>query len=192
MAISEVCQVWIEQRIEDELKKDQDSITSFRKIGREIAEEIERLFEIKVKPRGIESKARRMAAPNGAPATTTEDCKEKSGFTGFTKSTLPLVEKEIKNGKSERKAVKIVAEKTGNSEETIRTALKREKAYQEEKEEKKKEEEPPLKYPQKPQPIAEGKYFATIAISQLKRIDKDDLERKEAFRMVINWIKENR
>lgn len=50
MAISEACQVWIEQRIEEELGERQETGKSLRAIGKDIAKEIERIFEAKVNP----------------------------------------------------------------------------------------------------------------------------------------------
>ena len=75
MAIPEICQVWIEQRIEDELQETKDKKKSLRAIGREIAEEIDRLFRVKVNPRTIEKRVERTAT-NVAPHPTTEYCKE--------------------------------------------------------------------------------------------------------------------
>lgn len=58
MAISEACQMWIEQRIEEELQEQEETGKSLRSIGREIAKEIERVFEAKVNPETLRSRAR--------------------------------------------------------------------------------------------------------------------------------------
>ena len=67
MAINEACQVWIEQRIQEELESREDNKKSLRAIGREIAAEIERVFEAKVNPRALEKRAERKCATNVAP-----------------------------------------------------------------------------------------------------------------------------
>jgi hypothetical protein len=56
MAIPEACGLWIEQRVEEELA---DGKRSLRAIGREIAGEVERVFETKVNPDAITKKAER-------------------------------------------------------------------------------------------------------------------------------------
>jgi hypothetical protein len=62
---------WIEQRIEEELKERGDSQKSFRAIGRELAAEIERIFEAKVNPRTLANKAGNIeGARNRATAQT--------------------------------------------------------------------------------------------------------------------------
>jgi hypothetical protein len=67
MAIHEACQVWIEQRITEELEEKGTTGKSLRQIGREISEEIERVFEAKVKPGTIFQAARRQADTNVSP-----------------------------------------------------------------------------------------------------------------------------
>lgn len=57
MAINEACQVWIEQRIKEELPTGK----SYRAIGREIAQEIAKVFEAQVNPRTLEKRAERTA-----------------------------------------------------------------------------------------------------------------------------------
>lgn len=59
MAINEACQVWIEQRIREEL--DDGGEKSLREIGRVIAAEIEKVFEAKVNPGTILTKVAREA-----------------------------------------------------------------------------------------------------------------------------------
>lgn len=65
MAITEACQVWIEQRIKEELPTGK----SYRAIGREIAQEIAHVFEAQVNPRTLEKRAERTAT-NVAPPPT--------------------------------------------------------------------------------------------------------------------------
>lgn len=57
VAINEACQVWIEQRIREELE---DGEKSKREIGRVIAAEIEKVFEAKVNPMTVTMKASRI------------------------------------------------------------------------------------------------------------------------------------
>jgi hypothetical protein len=71
MAIPEACGLWIEQRVKEELEKKGDTGSSLREIGRSVAMEIERLFEVKVNPGTIYHKARRFQGGTNAPETET-------------------------------------------------------------------------------------------------------------------------
>ncbi len=62
MALNEACQLWMEQRIEEELEIQPDTEKSLRAIGREIAKEIEKLFEVRIEPTTIAMKASRQKA----------------------------------------------------------------------------------------------------------------------------------
>ena len=73
MAISEACQLWIEQRIKEELETQPVSTKSLRSIGRELAKEIERVFETKINPHTIADRARRMRGANAPQEPTTLD-----------------------------------------------------------------------------------------------------------------------
>lgn len=64
MALNEACQVWIEQRIQEELDGKADTGVSYRKIGREIAAEIDKLFQAKVDPETIRKRAERRSGTN--------------------------------------------------------------------------------------------------------------------------------
>ena len=74
MAIAEGCQLWIEQRIEEELQDKGETGKSLREIGRELAKEIEKVFEAKVSPDTLRKRAERMGGTNvpdtKSPATT--------------------------------------------------------------------------------------------------------------------------
>ncbi len=77
MAISEACQLWIEQRVEEELETGKP----YRAIGRELAAEIERIFEAKVSPSTITNRAWRKgrkdkAVSNETPTPTNQDHNE--------------------------------------------------------------------------------------------------------------------
>ena len=50
----------------------------------------------------------------------------------------------------------------------------------------------PLKYEKPIEPYSCALQMATIAISQLSRIMKDDPKREEAFQAVIKWINDNK
>ena len=77
MAISEACQVWIDQRVKEELSEKKDTGKSFRTIGRDIAKEIEKYFEVNVKPDTIRKKATRIGGTNVPPEATTQDASGK-------------------------------------------------------------------------------------------------------------------
>ena len=70
MAISEACQLWIEQRVEEELE---GGNKSYRAIGKELAMEIERIFKTKISPNTLYQKARRQAGTNVPPPVTPEN-----------------------------------------------------------------------------------------------------------------------
>ena len=72
MAIPEVCHVWIEERIKEELPTGK----SMREIGRVIAEEIAVHFDREVNPRTIEKRVERTAT-NVAPHPTIEETTKK-------------------------------------------------------------------------------------------------------------------
>ena len=67
MAIEEACQVWIEQRIEEELENGADVGKSVRSIGREIAAEIEKIFKAKVSPDAIRMRYTRTVGGTNVP-----------------------------------------------------------------------------------------------------------------------------
>lgn len=60
MAIPEACGLWIEQRVQEELEARGDTGASLREIGRQVAAEVERYFETKVKPGTIYQRTRRL------------------------------------------------------------------------------------------------------------------------------------
>ena len=72
MANPEACELWIEQRIEEE----QDKGTSHPEIGRIIGAEIVKLFEAKIQARTIEQRSRRIVATNVAAPPTPESSNE--------------------------------------------------------------------------------------------------------------------
>jgi hypothetical protein len=61
MAIPEACGLWIDQRIEEELEANPDA-PNLSAIGRRVAAEVERHFEVRVNPETVRSRARRVTA----------------------------------------------------------------------------------------------------------------------------------
>lgn len=176
MAINEACQVWIEQRIKEELEDGGEK--SLSEIARAIAAEIEKSFETSIKPDTIRKRAERMARTNvqneenqGAPTF-------KPGHTGHKISPTEIVEeveKRVRKGKSIREAAQEIADEHGKKQSAVREAYRREKEkthYQ--------------------CTATQAMSFAQMAIFQLERITKDDEQWMEALLMVENWINEFR
>lgn len=164
MAINEACQVWIEQRIKEELEDGGDK--SLREIGRVIAAEIEKVFEAKVSPMTVTMKASRIqSVTNVTPAENQELPTVNGGDNG---DIARQVERKVRAGKSIREASVEVADSLGKNPETVRKSYSREKQQ--------------LAYP------TQAMNFAHIAISQLSRITKEDAQWDEALRMVEEWI----
>ena len=78
MAIPEACQVWIEQRISEELESQEETGKSLRAIGRELAEEVEKVFDVAMKPGTLQVRASRMKQrdTNVSPLTTLQSDNE--------------------------------------------------------------------------------------------------------------------
>lgn len=175
MAINEACQVWIEQRIKEEL--DDGSDRSIREIGRVIATEIEKIFEAKVSPMTIYGKVRRRkmeADTNVSGLQNPDEPRVKTGQGGQKinpKNIVEEVDSRVKKGKSIRAAAQEVAEICGKKASTVREAYRKEKEkahYQ--------------------CTATQAVSFAQMAIFQLERITKDDEQWEEALLMVENWI----
>lgn len=177
MAVSEACQVWIEQRIEEELQDRGETGKSFREIGRELAAEIEKIFEAKVNPRSLEKKAGRMTATNVAPKESTTNQEDKVETVEpqqeeWTKDrVLETMNSLVDGGLSIREASRQVAAESGRTPHGVRrtftkareaenTACKAQFAWQ----------------------------YAKVAIYQLERIAKDDSDRIRALTEVRDWI----
>ena len=69
MAIPEVCSLWIEQRVAEE----SESEKSGREIGRIIAAQVEKYFEVKISPEAIRSRAKRTVGQNDPPEENNEE-----------------------------------------------------------------------------------------------------------------------
>ena len=105
MAIAEACQLWIEQRIEEELQDKDETGKLLREIGRELAAEIEKVFEAKVKPGTLAERARRMAATNVSGAENPATTPVQGGNTGNKLSPQEVVKEVdaiVKKGMSVR------------------------------------------------------------------------------------------
>lgn len=180
MAINEACQVWIEQRVQEELAERNSSGKSLRQIGRELAAEIEKVFEAKVNPRSLEKKAERIGATNVAPQEqpTNQEVKVETVETldppkiKMTKEEVVVeIDIMVDQGMSIREASKVLARKLGRSVHGVR------RTYCKVKEEQNNKCHATFAW-----------QFAEIAIMQLSRINKDDPDRIAAYARVKDWI----
>jgi hypothetical protein len=79
MAIPDACGLWIEQRVQEEMKQRKETGNSIREIGRQVAAEVEKYFETKVSPDTIRKRAERQGGtnvPKGEKPTATKDTKK--------------------------------------------------------------------------------------------------------------------
>jgi len=106
MPMSEACALWVEQRVKEELEAGK----GYREIGREIAAEIERVFETKVNPETIRKRAERLdGGTNVPPAPTIGDVCGKVATSGDKLTPEKIVEKVdalVEKGLSTREAAK--------------------------------------------------------------------------------------
>jgi len=123
-----------EQRIQEELAHKPESGKSLRAIGRELAAEIERIFETKVNPEMLRFRARkRMAGANAPPDATAENDAQKSGCSGCSGCNLEpaqvveRVDALVAKGVSVRDAATTVAKETGRKASGVRSTYSREK-----------------------------------------------------------------
>jgi hypothetical protein len=166
VAVHEACQVWIEQRIKEEL--DSGDERSLREIGRVIAAEIEKMFEAKVNPRAVEKRAERMIATNVAPSESLDAPTVKHGDTG---DILREVERKVRAGKSIREAAGEVADSIGKNPETVRKAYTRE-----------------AEKVGDPAKASQAMNIVGYAISQLERLTKSDPKWEDAINKLESWI----
>jgi len=165
MAVHEACQVWIEQRIQEELESGDER--SLREIGRTIAAEIERVFETKVNPETIKSKVLRARAGSNEPEAENLDAPTvKPGDSG---DILREVERKVRSGKSIREAAEEVASQAGKNPETVRKAYTRATGD--------------------PARASQAENIVGFAIAQLERLTKDDPKWEEAILKLESWIK---
>jgi hypothetical protein len=175
VAINEACQVWIEQRIQEELEEKGDSGKSLRQIGREIASEIERIFEAKISPMTVYHHVRK-GDRNQSPPETPHPATVKPGSVGQDETTIYTeVDAKVRRGASIREATKEIASIYGKSHESIRNVYRREKEKRD-----------------YPCTVSQAMDFAEMAILQLERIRVDDPQRRDAFDRVVTWIENHR
>lgn len=117
--------MWLQERVEEELESGDDK--SLREIGRVIAGEVERLFEVKINPGTIKERARRMKIGTNVPKPANVDVAGvKSGNAGNI-DPISKVNAKVASGKSEREAVGEVAQETGKKKGSLRVAVYRKK-----------------------------------------------------------------
>ena len=164
MAVHEACQVWIEQRIQEELESGDER--SLREIGRTIAAEIERVFETKVNPETIRKRVERISGTNVPSAENTDAPTVKPGDTG---DIIRDIERKVRSGKSIREAAEEVASQAGKNPETVRKAYTRATGD--------------------PARASQAENIVGFAIIQLERLSKDDPKWEEAILKLESWIK---
>lgn len=169
MAINEACQVWIEQRIKDELESGGEK--SLREIGRVIAAEIEKVFEAKVNPGTILTKVAREAKRTVSNETPAEKLDAPTVKPGDSGDIVREVERKVRAGKSIREAAAEVAETHGKNTETVRKAYSRE-----------------AEKVGDPARASQAMHIVGYAISQLERLSKRDPMWVEAITKLESWI----
>lgn len=163
MAINEACQVWIEQRIKEEL--DDGGEKSLREIGRVIAAEIEKVFEAKVNPMTLTNRASELRRVGNPTQSENQDAPTvKPGDSG---DIVREVERKVRAGKSIREAAAEVAETHGKNTETVRKA-----------------------YNRVGDPARASQAFDIVgfAIAQLERLNRNDPKCEEALLKLETWI----
>ena len=169
----ESCGLWVQQRMEEELASGEKSM---REIGRIISREIEKIFEVEIKPETIRKKAGRVSGTFVPPVEKSVNTRESVGTVGTITEQIEIKKTE---GKSINQASKEVAKDTGKNPETIRKTYNREV---------KKQEKIKADYSRSDLAIR----YAKMAIEDLRSIGKSDPKRAEAFELIINWINQNR
>jgi len=175
MAIAEACQLWIEQRIEEELKDPTNLTMSKRALARELAEEIDKYFEVKVNEETLKSRILRASGSNEPDAenpATTPVQRGDSGDKLTPQEVVREVDAVVKKGKSVREATKEVAENHGKRPDSIRKTYCREKERQ------------------NSTPVNFAINCAHRAIDALDLIPLKDADRNNSLSMVYRWIVE--
>ncbi|OGR37105.1 MAG: hypothetical protein A2051_06815 [Desulfovibrionales bacterium GWA2_65_9] len=131
MAINEACQVWIEQAVAEEIEGF-DGSKPIGTLARELAKEVERVFQTAINHEAIRAKMRRLQAsrPNGRDAATPDNDTQKSADIAdklTPEMIVNAVEGKVKEGKSVREATKEVAAAHGKKPDTIHRSYSREK-----------------------------------------------------------------
>ena len=119
MAIAEACQLWIKQRIEEELQDHQDDGKAVLRMATELQAEIEKVFQAKLSLPCLRSRITRQKCANAQqpenPATTPVD----GGCTGCKLDPVQVVakiEKMVGQGKLIREASEVIAPGGGHGD----------------------------------------------------------------------------
>jgi chromosome segregation ATPase len=95
VAVDQACAVWIEQRIEEELEAQGETGESLREISRRVSDEIKKVFEAKISPETIRSKARRLGGSNDPSEKKAKNTKTKRRV-GLNQAALKKIEQRLK------------------------------------------------------------------------------------------------
>lgn len=166
MAINEACQVWIEQRIQEELDDGDDR--SIREIGRVIAAEIETMFEAKVSPMTIYGKVRRRKIAADTNVSQTQSPYAPTVKPGDSGDIVREVDRKVRAGKSIREAAGEVAGNFGKNTEAVRKAYNR---------------------AGDPARASQAFNIVGFAITQLERLNREDPKCEEALLKLETWIR---
>lgn len=180
MAHSDACQIFIEEQIKEGLAQGKNPYS----IGKELTAMIERMFEASIPVETLRTRARRMKGT----------LHYKKSDTGQMTSPPSTPENHAENQqKAANHEIVTPHESMKNPEKAAKQVLRDEKGHF-------------IKPPHSPgrppkhkqfefDPLlnrhSDAMYFATIAISQLRRIMADDPDRVEALQKVKDWITEN-
>lgn len=127
MANHEACELYIEQQIESGLEDGKSPYA----IGKELSVWIARLFEVKIPRETLTTRAKRQRSKTGSNEPNQEtpikpdinggdSGDKKQGWLLTITEAVLVMKKEIENGKSQRQAAEMAAEKSGRNQETIR------------------------------------------------------------------------
>lgn len=167
MAHSEACQLFIEEQIEEGLKKGKTPYS----IGKELTAMIEKMFETSIPHNTLKDRAYRMQKKIGGNQPnhpTPQNFKE-------------FPEKRINSENVSTQEHEEISEKRVNQE------------VRDERGKFVKVPGPgrPGKFEKPPKPYSCARQMATIAISQLSRVPDDDPYKEREFKRVLNWINAN-
>jgi hypothetical protein len=101
LTISDACQLWVEQRICEELELQSHTGKSLLAIGKDIAKEIERLFDAKINADTLRKRAGRMSWTNVQPQATNQEDSEITENQSLKEEIKAEPRKHIATGKPE-------------------------------------------------------------------------------------------
>lgn len=176
MAINEACQVWIEQRIQEELESGADNLSA---LGRELAAEVERVFQTRISPDTLRKRADRFIRTNVqqeySPTPTLPEPGD-SGDMVTAENVQERINRLVAKGRSIRDAAEVLSEQTGQKAESIRKMFSR-KEYEDQ---------------HKFHGNAMGMHYAMRAVDLLNMIPDSDPELNEALNHVAAFISKRR